>query len=161
MPDQIPSILTWYEVELAALVGTKRQLQNLMKNRADKHGAPRDKGWQVHIEGACGEMAVAKWRRHYWSGNLGDLKADDVGRLQVRTAMEHNYRLIVHDDDADDRAFILVTGMAPRFVIRGWIWGRHAKRQEWWADPTKGNRAAYFVPQSALRPMARLSRGYS
>jgi hypothetical protein len=37
-----------------------------------------------------------------------------------------------------------------KYVIRGYLYGKDAKRQEWWRDPTKKNRFAYFVPQSAL-----------
>jgi hypothetical protein len=48
----------------------------------------------------------------------------------------------------------LVTGLAPVFILRGWIWGREGKRDEWWTDPACG-RPAFFVPQNALRPMRK------
>jgi hypothetical protein len=152
--------LTPVEMEIAAFVAAKRQVENLTKCRIDAYGAPKDSGWSLHIEGAAGEMAVAKWSGRYWNGNLGDLGADDVGRLQVRTRSRHDYELIIHPSDRDDRAFVLVTGLAPNFVLRGWIWGREAKREEWWRDPA-GDRPAYFVPQSALRPMVKPSRDRS
>lgn len=142
------------ELMFAALVGIRRQVHNLFAGRQDKHGAPRDKGWQIHVEGAAGERAVAKAKGAYWDGNLGDLGADDVGRVQVRTRSNHDFDLIIHKDDPDDRAFILVTGIAPTYSLRGWIYGRDAKQQEWWQDPA-GGRPAYFVPQSALRPIVK------
>lgn len=145
--------LTASELRVAALVACDRQIENLFKGRTDAHGFKAD-GWEIHIQGAAGEMAVAKWTRKYWSGNLGDLGADDVCKLQVRTRSRHDYELILHKSDPDDRAFILVTGLAPRFVLRGWIWARDGKREEYWKDPA-GGRAAFFVPQSALRPMVR------
>lgn len=145
--------LTPSELEVAAIIAVKRQAENLCAaGRSNRYGAQQDGGWSLHIEGACGEMAVAKWRGIFWSGNVGNLQADDVGRAQVRTRSRHDYELIIHKDDRDDRAFILVTGLAPQFVLRGWIYGHAGKNPEWWRDPA-GGRPAFFVPQSALRPM--------
>jgi hypothetical protein len=103
----------------------------------------------LDIEGAAGEMAVAKLANIYWNGNMGNLKAADVGRLQVRTRSRDYYDLILHPTDPDDSAFILVVGKAPRFRIVGWIVARDGKLQKWWKDPA-GNRPAFFVPQSEL-----------
>jgi hypothetical protein len=153
-PRAIRVDLTPVELELAAFIASKRQTENLFKRRPDAHGAPREGGWQLHVEGAAGELAVAKWADKFWSGNLGDLDADDVGRIQVRTRSRHDYDLIIHPSDPDNRAFVLVTGLAPHFVLRGWIWGAEGKRPEYWRDPA-GGRPAFFVPQAALRPMER------
>jgi hypothetical protein len=144
--------LTQDELEIAAIIAIKRSCQDIFLNRKDAYGAKREEGWQLSIEGTAGEMAVAKWCNRYWNGNLGDLKADDVGRLQVRTGWRDDSRLILHPSDRDDRAFILVTGLAPIFVLRGWIWARDGKKAEYWRDPA-GGRPAFFVPQRALRPM--------
>ncbi len=142
------------EMEIAAVVGAHRRIENIHVGRKDSYGAMREEnGWTLDIEGAAGEMAVAKWSGKYWCGNLGDLKADDVGRLQVRSTANHTGRLIIHEKDRDDRAFILVTGTAPTLVLRGWMWGKEAKQQCYWADPTAGGRPAFFVPQCDLRPI--------
>lgn len=155
MPDDSIAVkLTASEMIQAAVVGSMRQVQNLTKCRRDAHGLSPENGWQVHIEGAAGEMAFAKWANRYWSGNLGDLQADDVGQTQIRTRSRHGYELIVHPDDADERVFVLLTGLAPTFRIRGWIWGWDAKRSEFWKDPA-GGRPAFFVPHVALHPMAQ------
>ncbi len=103
-------------------------------------------------------MAVAKATGRYWSGSLGNLRADDVGEIQVRTTSRPENRLIIHEADQDEKYFVLVTGRAPQFRIVGWIMARDAKREEWWQDPA-GGRAAYFVPQSALRPISELTIG--
>jgi hypothetical protein len=149
---EIQVSLTSFELEIAALIGSRRQIQNLYALRTDAHGAEPDRGWQYHLEGAAGEMAVAKWRDRYWNGNLGNLKADDVGTVQVRTRSRHDYCLLLHKTDHDDKPYISVSGLAPHFVLRGWIWGREGKLEKYWSDP-KGGRPAYFVPQSVLRPM--------
>jgi hypothetical protein len=148
--------LTWSELTTAAFIAIRRQIQNLANGRPDRFGAPVEDGWTLHIEGAAGEMAVAKAAGRYWCGSLNDLKADDVGLLQVRTRSRHSYELILHPGDPDDRAFVLVTGRAPAFRIHGWIMGVDGKREEWWADPSGKNRPAYFVPTDSLRDLDEL-----
>lgn len=144
--------LTQAELKLAAQMGCMRQISNLFKDRRDAHGCPVTIGWQVHVEGCAGELAVAKHLNLFWNGNFENLKADDVGRFQVRTADSHGKRLILHDKDPDDRIFILVTGMSPHFLIQGWIKASEGKVQEYWSDPA-GGRPAYFVPKERLYPM--------
>lgn len=155
IPSPISVTLTWHEVRMAAEIGLIRQIQNLSNGRKDRFGCSPDEGWGPHIEGACGEMAVAKAFGIFWSGALGNLKADDVGKLQVRTRSKSHYELILHPDDYDDRPFVHVTGLAPEFVIVGWIIGRDGKRTEFWGDPA-GGRPAFFVPVKVLRPLTEL-----
>lgn len=147
--------LTNSEMLTAASIGVRRQVQNLAAGRTDAHGASPEDGWTPHVEGCAGEMAVAKAFGMFWSGSLGDLRADDVGQLQVRTGMRHDHKLILHHRDPDDRAFVFVTGRMPNYVLHGWIMARDGKREEFWADPARG-RPAFFVPQSALRSLAEL-----
>jgi hypothetical protein len=139
---------------LVCQVACLRQISNLFHARVDAWGCDPADGWTVHIEGACGEFVVARELGKFWAGALGNLRADDVGRLQVRTSESHTDRLMLHDEDPDDRAFVLVTGIAPRFRIHGWILAREGKRPEWWDDPYGEKygkeRPAYFVPQSEL-----------
>lgn len=148
--------LTAHEIFHAALVGVTRQIDNLRNHRLDRYGASTEEGWRLHIEGACGELAVARYFDRYWSGNLGNLQAPDVGAFQVRTRPRPDGNLILHPSDADDEEFVLVTGTAPRFELRGWIRGAEGKRQEFWKDPA-GGRPAFFVPASALHPMEALA----
>ncbi len=141
----------------AAMVGVTRQVTNLRDRRADAYGAEKDMGWQYHLEGACGEKAFAKFYGIYWSGAIGDLKADDVGYFQVRTNSRNNGDLILHYNDADDRIFVLLTGLAPTYTVRGWLWGGEGKDDRWWRESAPGKgRAAFFVPQAALKPVAQL-----
>jgi len=152
MSEAIPVNLTFSEMRIAVEVAAQRQCQNLRNGRHHRYGLSGEEGWTPHIEGACGEMAVAKYLGIYWSGSLGDLKAKDVGEFQVRTASNHDYRLILHEADKDDGVFLLVTGVAPELMLRGWIVARDGKKPENWSDP-KGGRPAFFVPQIALHPM--------
>jgi hypothetical protein len=93
-------------------------------------------------------------RRH-----AGDLILRDGRRAEVR-ATEYWFGgcLLVHPGDPDDRPFVLVVGgdgPYPRvFDVMGWCYGREAKRSEWWR--TEYRHAAYFVPQTKLRPLVEL-----
>lgn len=102
-------------------------------------------------------MAVAKHLNRYWNGALGNLKADDVSSIQVRTRTKHSYDLIVHPDDPDEKVFVLVTGLPPRFRVHGWAIGAFCKDMKHWKDPA-GGRPAFFVPKSELIQMSELPR---
>jgi hypothetical protein len=150
--------LTWPELMQAALVGIMRHVHNLRGRRRDAYGAERGDGWGNHIEGAAGELAVAKQRRAYWAGE-GVFRGDDVPGLQVRTRSEHRYELIVRPDDCDAAIFVLVTGRAPHFDVRGWITGAEAKQPEFWKAIANDRPAAYFVPATRLHKWSTLPGG--
>ena len=138
----------------AASVGAARHIAALARGLRDKHGALADAAWQVHIEGACGELAAAKALGVEWTGTINTFKrGDDVpGGWQIRTRSRPEYELIVRPDDPDDALFLLVLGVAPHYDVKGWISGREAKRTEW--SRSHGNRpAAFFVPHAALTPL--------
>lgn len=147
--------LAWSEVLLAAQVALMRQVQNLAAGRENRYGAAPDQNWQIAIEGCCGELAVARYLDLFWSGAVGNLKAADVGPIQVRTRANHKWDLLLHPGDPNDAAFVLVTGRAPDYRLAGWLIGAEGKRKEYWQDPA-GGRPAYFVPQAALMPMKAL-----
>jgi len=144
----------------AVNVGVIRQMQNKAKGRKDRFGAEKMDGWGIHIEGACGEAAVAKYLNIFYNGNIGNLSACDVNNnarnVEVRTAAKNHHSLILHKSDKDDSVYILVCGEAPVFNIKGWVMGRDGKKNEYWKDPTN-NRPAFFVPQNALKPMTELN----
>lgn len=144
--------LTHGEVLVSAIIGVKRHVDNLFSPSQQKYGLTDFEGWQRDIEGACGEAAFAKWCGRYWLGNDGDRKAPDVWRYEVRAVSRHDRCLLVHDDDHDDRPYVLVTGLSPNMRMRGWLWGYEAKKPEYLSDPI-GGRPAYFVHPKYLRPM--------
>jgi len=141
--------LTWHEVAMAAEVGKLRYLSAIKHNRRGRPGYEGGR-WTEHIEGAAGEYAVAKFLGIHWDGSVDAFQRADVGRLEVRTRSRHDWDLIVRQDDADDSPFVLVTGQAPEYRVRGWIRGGEAKRPEWLRD--HGHHGpAWFVPAAALR----------
>ena len=51
--------LSYSEILQGAMVGVMRQVQNLKAGRTHRHGGSANNGWQMNIEGALGEMALA------------------------------------------------------------------------------------------------------
>ena len=147
--------LEYYEVAQAAHVGQLRNLSAMSRGYDSKIPG---REWQAHIEGACGEIAVAKAAGKYWGGSINTFK--DGGDIvstgwEVRTRSDHSHDLIVRDNDPDGRVFILVTGLSPTFRIHGWIKSEDAKREEWRKN-YGGHGLAYFVPQELLNNMEDL-----
>lgn len=146
---------TWSELMLGAVVGVMRRVSALKRSRSTAYGAGGDivEPWQVDIEGAIGELIVAKQLDRYWHALAanGDVRREwpDVGtNIQVRSTTRLDGALIVHPSDADDHIFYLVRGCAPSYQIVGWIAGRDAKQDCWWRDDVRV--PAYFVPEMAL-----------
>jgi len=143
--------LNRFEMEMACIVGVQRQLENLFEGANPAFGAGTANDWQLALEGCLGEMALAKKLGCYWEGK-GVKRAPDVGQVDVRTSWHESGRLILHPTDDDDRFFCLLTGVNGSYTYRGGIFAREGKRDEYWQDPQRKNRWAYFVPQDVLRP---------
>ena len=147
-------VLTESEMLSAGIIGCRRQIQALQAGLVPGAGF-RGGCFEIHVQGAAGELAFAKFRNLYWSGSVGTFRqGGDVGPIQVRTRSNWNHDLIVRDGDRDDDVFVLVVGTIPRFRIIGWLRGGDAKQPRY--RKTYGERpAAFFVPQSDLRPFEK------
>ena len=153
--DEQPEVrLSWHESAMASDVGRLRQLAAIKAGLMDRHGYAGN-GWAEHIEGAMGELVVAKVLDIYWDGSVNTFSRSDLPGIEVRTRSKGDYELIVRPHDSDESVFVLVTGKCPIYVVRGWIKGRDAKRPEWLKE--HGSRPpAHFVPQEALKPVEAL-----
>ena len=136
------------EIQMAALVGTQRTVQCIQNGSRNRYGAKDTEAWQMSIEGAMGECALAKHLGIFWS--KGTPGATDVGPHDVRQTHHSHGKLIVHPTDDDKRRFYLVTGLMGKYLIHGYMYGCDAKQTKYWADPQDTGRWAYFVPQSDL-----------
>lgn len=148
--------LEWHEAAMASDVGRMRHLASVKAGRKDAHGYS-GLGWSEHIEGACGELSLAKALGIYWDGSVDSFQRPDLPGIQVKTRSRDDYDLIVRPGDSEQADYVLVTGQCPRYVIRGWISGADAKREEYRRD-YGGRPEAFFVPQSRLRPIESLPR---
>lgn len=143
--------LTEEEWAIARFIGRRRHGEALRHGWPDKHGCVS--GLEGHVLGAAGEMVCAKALGRYWEPRVNTFKAADLGRrLQVRTRSRHDYDLIIRKDDNDDDAFALVTHEVGGFCLWGWTFARDGKFPGF-LQTHGGREEAYFVPQSALRPV--------
>lgn len=150
MSTPITVRLTASEILIAAQAGLLRTLENLVHDQPASHGGNESCRWQIAIEGALGEWALAKYLRAFWPGK-GVPGAPDVGTVDVRTAPEDHHRLILHDTDPDERIFYLLCGRHGTYTVKGWLRAKDGKKPEYRQDPT-GHRPAYFIPQEILHP---------
>jgi len=110
------------------------------------------------VVGVLGEMALAKHKGVWFSPLINTFHyVPDCLGYEVRSTQVPDGRLIVRDNDAPERAFVLATtdGSAVRLV--GWLYGGEAKQDQWRDDP-HGRRPCWMVPQDRLRPMGTLGR---
>jgi len=148
--------LSQLEIMWASQIGTIRHTEAIKKGLSDKHGFDGD-GLMIHINGACGEMAVAKALGIYWAGSINTFKKErDVGKWEVRTRSKDYYDLLIRPDDDENNIYILVTGEIPTFKVQGFILGKSAKRQEWMKD-YGGRPPAYFIPKEYLSDIKQLT----
>jgi hypothetical protein len=142
------------EIMIGAYVANMRVIQNYKQNY-DQGPHTIKNLWSYHIEGALGEMAVAKHLNLYWSGNIGDREAPDVGPYQVKcnTSRTHD-DLILRKTDKKG-IYIGVLCFTPEFEICGWIDSADAKIDTYWRAPVK-ERPAWFFPRDLLNPMDTL-----
>jgi hypothetical protein len=122
-------------------------VSSLARGLVDKF--PGAGAWDRDLNGACAELAFAKWVGVYWGAGVDTFHVPDVGELHVRHTVRSDGSLVLRRHDADEPLYVLLTGEVPTFVIRGAMRGRDGKRSEWLRDPGDVF-PAYFVPQSEL-----------
>lgn len=143
--------LSWQELEVAARVGIRRNIEDhrdgLGVGYFDAFG---DGGWTDHILGAAGELAFSKFRRKPW--RPARMKERDVDGFQVRTVYKPRGELKIRKRDSGSDRFALVAHRAQFrvFVIAGWVTGEEGRKLGRLLNPN-GWGPAYFVPQERLR----------
>lgn len=130
----------------AVMVGARRTIAAARKALRSPSQAKRT--WDIDIEGAMAEMAVAKATGMYFEPELDKFGDADVGQLHVRHTVLPDGCLIIRPEDPEGR-YCLVTGQLGRYRIVGCIDSLEA-RQDIWMRAPQGRPAAWFVPQSAL-----------
>ena len=107
--------------------------------------------FETDVNAAGAEIAAAlvlgvpwrSWRNHE-ARHDGDLR----NGTEVRHTVYATGHLCIYREDADVRPYVLVTGRAGVFAVRGWIRGREAKRAELWRSDWR--RPCWAVPQCDL-----------
>lgn len=151
MPYTMPVVLTAAQLERADDVARRRHADAVAAGRPPSHGCLPEDALRRHVEGARGELAAAVHLGIDWDGYEA---AGDVGSYQVRSTRYSSGCLLLHDWDAPDAPFILVTAEGGSvFTLRGWIFGHEGCDARFWKN---GPRPCYWVPQGALHSMVTL-----
>jgi hypothetical protein len=141
--------LTGSELTHAAAVGAQRHVEAILARRPDRFGFDGSNGWQLHVEGACGELAFAKCLGVYWPGSVNTFSEPDVAGFEVKTRSEHWHDLIVRPGAKPEQRFALVTGSAPTYQVHGWCYARFAMQDRYW-KAYGGRPPCWWVPANDL-----------
>jgi hypothetical protein len=144
--------LTWYEVKMGSEIGVLRCIESMRKKMKDAYGY-KGHTWEDNIQGACGELAFAKFKGIYWDGSVNKMGHPDFiingNPVEIKTTNKNN-GLIVRPDTPVKYCFVLVKGKIPNFNIVGWISGKDARSLGKFTDNGNGRPPAYFVPEDRL-----------
>jgi hypothetical protein len=141
-----------YEIERAAWVGVRRNVEAVLGGKAAGWGSASD-CWRPHIQGAAAELAVAKFLGTYWEGHVNTFqRRPDVMGAEVRWSSVATLKR--RPKDPADMKYILVTGEIPRLTIHGWMWGHEIEALGNYADPGERGVPAWFISAEQLHPMS-------
>ena len=149
--------LTTEEKEIAFKEAHRRHLQSKSLKQTPRNGGPAQdqKGLEIDIAGALGEMAAAKFldqKQFVFEFNRNWGVYDLPPNIDVKTALGHYRRLRVFLDEKPSKLFVHVTYKYEQLRIHGWAIGGEVMKKEYIEDPV-GRRAAYFVPNTELKPI--------
>ena len=155
--------LTKTELMVAAYIGSARNVQSLHNGAEPGAGIGTDDTWTPNIEGAAGEMAVAKALDIYWVPLIGKYGAPDVGKFEVRTngsrdRTDMNLRPRDFEKGGANKIWISVLSFNPWFEIVGWIRGADGRQPQWFHNGTPGRPPSWWVPATALHDIELLMR---
>lgn len=139
--------LTPSEMYVGGLVGTLRRVIST-QNGYDKNKHAEISDWQTDCDGACAEMAVAKFYRAYWTPTVNTFKSPDLpGRIQVRSTTYTDGCLIIRPNDKiKAEIFILVITKIPHMLLVGMMHCGDAKQKCHWLPQKK----SWWVRQKYL-----------
>ena len=142
--------LNSYELWQAAQVGLVRAYDSYIKNNKDIWFENRT--WAamvaVNVQGAIGEVAVAKALNLFFNGSFGvyklspDLSTKDI-KIEVRHSGEKKETCSVREGDDPESVIIFSTGGGPDIEILGWIYAGKAKTDA--HKKTKANGETWYA----------------
>jgi len=145
-----------YEALLAAAVGSRRRIQSLYAGHKSK--GLGEGGFDIDVQAAAAEMAVAKALDIYWDGSVGTFKSKaDIGlNIEVRHSIK-GPSLIIRPGDQRNSVYIYVEGKLPDYEVKGYMTYEEAEenKEKYWKNPG-GKGRVWFVPPSDLHPITDL-----
>ena len=146
------------EVSVGHMIGTMRQAAVRLSHFATSTTG-RDK-YADHIDGALGEMAVAKGLDLYWDASVNSFKSrPDVSALEVRTTTYRPPRCSIYVSDRDDGAakYILVSKISKtEYDLLGWASGDEIRQRGEYKSMAAGRSPQYWLQAGKLNSMSTL-----
>lgn len=144
-------ILSEQQMLIAMQIALARQQDNWNQGRRSTRGLNDEGNWpmqlSLHIQGAVGEVAFAAM--HGANAEVGVIgSACDVGRVEVKSVLNHHHSMIVRQGTPADQACALVFIAPPRASLLGWAIAGDVMRDEFVKDVGRGSQ--WFVPPTAL-----------
>lgn len=126
-------------------------------NHASTYKRTLIKRLEEEVVGCCAELAMGKLLSQYFIPEIGTYhhKPDCLHDIEIRGTALQDGKLIVRDNDASDRRYILATVTGTNAYFVGWCYGYEAKQGKYLDNPNEC-RQSWFVPQDALRPFETL-----
>jgi hypothetical protein len=144
--------LTLDEVYYGANVGVMRSMDSI-RGGFNKPSFYKARDWNIDIDGALAEMAVAKMLNEYWGGHIKSFKNADVSdQFQIRSTNYKNGKLVFREADKEDYIYILVITDCPFYTVVGGISGKRAVTFPIQPADHRGPEARW-IPQSDLTPI--------
>ena len=151
--------LSLVEFNVAVQSATARTLVSTIQNL--NHASTYKRTWltrlQEEVIGCLVELAMGKLLGLYLIPEIGTYhhKPDCLHDIELRGTAYQDGKLIVRDNDASDRRYVLATVTGELVHFCGWCYGYEAKQAKYLDNPN-GYRDAWMVPQDDLRPFGSL-----
>jgi len=153
--------LTEVQMLMAAQAGIAKRIRSF-RDGLNPYVHCSKSDWATDIDGACAEMAVAKFLDVFYDGSINSFKLPDVAGLQVRSTTNLVGKLIIRPNDVPRASdfFVLVICKAPLFWIRGGMFGEDAMQDMFLFDPNNGGtKDSWFVEQKCLVELLKVRHG--
>jgi hypothetical protein len=132
------------EIQYGANVGIMRSMDSI-RGGFNKPSFYQKRDWNVDIEGALAEMAMAKMLNVYWDGHIKSFKNADIdGQFQIKSTNHRNGSLVFRPADKEVYTYILVITDCPHYTIVGGISGRRAVKFPLKPADSKGPEARWI-----------------
>jgi len=147
--------------EFAVAVQSAMTRMLISTGQGINHASTYKRTWLERLQeetvGCCAELAMGKLVDRYFIPEVGTFhhKPDCLHDIEVRATARLDGRLIVRDNDANDRRYVFCTVTGNVVNIVGWMFGHEAKQPAFLSNPND-YRPAWFVPQAKLRPLETL-----
>ena len=146
-------VMTWDELMMVCAVGNLRHIENIRGPNKRKSSYTKLGPYQAHIEGCCGEYALAQMLGLPWKGK-GGFGGVDLGKdIEVRTTafMGPGLCVTVKEKDPDDARVYLVRGFDGDYEAMGWInAGKAREHDEWIYRKHNNGKTDWWVPVEHL-----------